>query len=105
MLKKQSAHRSMAVACGLSCTYVVAEEGQVLVSGSGEYGQLGLGDREDRLRMTPLAGDFAVRVVMVSSGQGHSALVDSDGELWMCGRGERGPVSYTHLTLPTILLV
>ena len=74
MLKKQSAHRSMAVACGLNCTYVVAEEGRVLVSGSGEHGQLGLGDMEDRLRMTPLAGDFAVRVVMVSSGGGHSAL-------------------------------
>ena len=92
MLKKQSAHRSMAVACGIHCTYVVAEEGQVLVSGSGwgEHGQLGLGDRENRLRMTSLAGDFAVSVVMVGAGGGHSALVDSDGELWMCGRGESG---------------
>ena len=65
MLKKESAHRSMAVACGFNCTFVLAEKGKVLASGSGEHGQLGLGDREDRLRMTPVAGDFAVRVVMV----------------------------------------
>ena len=90
MLKQESAHRSMAVACGFSCTYVVKEEGQVLVSGSGARGQLGLGDREHRLRMTPLAGDFTVRVVLVGAGGGHSALLDSDGELWMSGRGESG---------------
>ena len=80
----------MAVACGFNCTFVVAEEGQVLASGSGGHGQLGLGDREDRLRMTRLAGDFTVRVVMVSTGWGHSALLDSDGELWMSGRGDDG---------------
>ena len=89
--RKQSAHRSsMAVACGLNYTYVVTEEGQVLVSGSGARGQLGLGDREDRLRMTSLAGDFTVRVVMVGAGGDHSALLDSDGELWMSGRGLDG---------------
>ena len=80
----------MAVSCGLNCTFVVGEEGQVLVSGRGEHGQLGLGDTQDRLRMTRLAGDFTVRVVMVSAGGGHSALLDSDGELWMSGRGDRG---------------
>ena len=47
--------------------------------------KLGLGDRENRLRMTRLAGDFTTRVVMVSAGWGHSALLDSDGELWMSG--------------------
>ena len=40
--------------------------------------------------MTPLAGAFTVRVVMVSAGDGHSALLDSDGELWMCGLGDHG---------------
>ena len=40
VLKQESAHRSsMAVACGSFSTFVVAEEGQVLVSGGGEYGQ------------------------------------------------------------------
>ena len=81
---------SMAVSCGWNCTFVVGEEGQVLVCGCGENGQLGLGDTQDRLRMTRLAGDFTVRVVMVSTGCGHSALQDSDGELWMCGRGSYG---------------
>ena len=80
----------MAVSCGRNCTFVVGEEGQVLVSGWGERGQLGLGDTQDRLRMTRLAGDCPVRVVMVSAGWGHAALQDSDGELWMCGRGSYG---------------
>ena len=72
----------MAVSCGWHCTFVVGEEGQVLVSGRGDHGQLGLGDTQDRLRMTRVAGDFTVRVVMVSTGRGHAALQDSDGELW-----------------------
>ena len=40
--------------------------------------------------MTRLTGDFTVRVVMVSAGEGHSALLDSDRELWMSGHGEYG---------------
>ena len=80
----------MAVSCGWYCTFVMGDEGQVLVSGCGGRGRLGLGNTQDRLRMTRLAGDFTVRVVMVSTGFGHSALQDSDGELWMCGRGSYG---------------
>ena len=78
------------MSCGFLHTLAVAEEGHVLVSGCGARGQLGLGDTQERLRMTRLAGDFAVRVVMVSAGFGHSALQDSDGELWMSGRGDDG---------------
>ena len=55
-----------------------------------QYGQLALGDRQGRLRMTRLAGDFTVRVVMVSVGGAHSALLDSDGELWMSDCGNEG---------------
>ena len=84
------AHRSMAVACGFLHTLAVAEEGRVLAGGWGAHGQLALGDTQNRLRMTRLAGDFTVRVVMVSTGCGHSALQDSDGELWMCGCGSEG---------------
>ena len=90
VLKGGCAGYSMAVSCGSYCTFVVGEEGQVLVSGCGRHGQLGLGDTQDRLRMTRVAGDFTVRVVMVSTGWGHSALQDSDGELWMCGFGGNG---------------
>ena len=80
----------MAVSCGLLHTLAVAEEGQVLVSGWGARGRLALGDTQDRLRMTRLAGDFTVRVVMVDAGGGHSALLDSDGELWMSEQGADG---------------
>ena len=69
----------MAVACGSLHTLAVAEKGQVLATGCSAYGRLALGDTQDRLRMTRLAGDFIVRVVMVSAGGGHSALQDSDG--------------------------
>ena len=88
----------MAVSCGSYCTFAVAEEGKALVSGRGQHGQLGLGDTQDRLRMTRLAGDFTVRVVMVSAGGGHSALQDSDGELWMSGRGNAGQLGITALS-------
>ena len=53
----------MAVACGFLHTLAVAEEGRVLAGGWGAHGQLALGDTQNRLRMTRLAGDFTVRVV------------------------------------------
>ena len=84
------AQGDMAVACGHSHTLALADEGHVFVSGSGASGQLALGDREDRQGMVRVGGDFSVRVVMVSAGGGHSALQDSDGELWMSGWGAQG---------------
>ena len=53
----------MAVACACWHTLALAEEGQTFSCGCGEYGQLGLGDTQERLRMTRLAGDYTVRVV------------------------------------------
>ena len=49
----------MAVACGHSHTLALADEGHVVVSGSGASGQLALGDREDRQGMVRWAGTSA----------------------------------------------
>ena len=84
------ARRNMAVACGPFCTFVVAEAGQVLVSGAGGIDQFAHVYGEHRRGMSRLAGDFNARVLMVSAGWGHSALLDSDGELWMSGDGTEG---------------
>ena len=88
----------MAVSCGSHHTLALAEEGQTFSCGWGALGRLALGDRQSRLRMTRLAGDFTVRVVIVGAGGGHSALQDSDGELWMSGRRNAGQLGITALS-------
>ena len=84
------ARRNMAVACGPFCTFVVAEAGQVLVSGDGDIDQFADVYGEHRRGMMRLEGDFSARMVIVSAGWSHSALLDSDGELWMSGNGKHG---------------
>ena len=77
----------MAVSCGLHFTLAVSAIGKVLISGCNEHGQLG-GDQHASLMTswTPLAGDFDAHIVVASTGGAHSALLDSHGQLWMCGR-------------------
>ena len=77
-LRRLDAMRGMRVThavAGGAHSVCLTEDGLVWSWGACRHGQLGLGDTQDRLRMTRLAGDFIVRVVMVSAGGGHSCLL------------------------------
>ena len=82
----------MAVAAGVAHTVVVGEYGSVFASGYNSYGQLGLGDNENRLTLTRVAGlpPLSGPVRQVAAGGEHTGIVTDAGDLLMCGEGENG---------------
>jgi len=70
--------------------------------GSNSYGQLGHGDREDRLLpVTIPAETFGdVPVVSMDGGKCHTLVVTADGSLWGCGCDAFGQLGlHAHLTV------
>ena len=69
------------VACGEEHTVVATEGGGVYTFGSGEYGQLGHGDRENQVapRRVPAAGFNGERAVMVAAGDAHTVGLSEAG--------------------------
>ena len=80
------------VAAGKYHTVAVTAGGRLYTWGSGEHGQLGHGDFDDRLVPTLVgAGAFeGSAVVMAACGSFHTLVVTRDGALWACGQGEYG---------------
>ena len=81
------------VAAGYYRTGIVTEAGDLLMCGLGEYGQLGLGDEEDRTTPTLVARAMfdGEAVLMVACGGEHTAAVTEGGGVYTLGRGEDGP--------------
>ena len=77
-----------AVACGEDHTVVVCTDA-VYTFGSGEDGQLGLGDNEDRLIPSPVPGLSGQGVTAVACGSHHTAVV-SNGSLFTFGWNKHG---------------
>ena len=78
------------VACGYNYTIAVTEVGVVYTWGSGKYGTLGHGDTRDRPSPTAVKSLSEHRVVSASAGYGHSAMVNEEGKLFVCGQGGEG---------------
>jgi hypothetical protein len=80
----------LVVSCGLHFTAAVTDEGAVWSWGKGVAGQLGLGDRENRLEPTRIwrgaAGLGGSRVSLVACGFDHTLAVDRNGNVWSWGR-------------------
>ena len=80
------------VACGAFHTLVVTRAGGLFAFGNGEFGQLGLGDRNNRdvpVGVGPGRLGGAI-IVYAAAGAGQSGVVTSDGGVWTWGRGQCG---------------
>ena len=113
----------VAIAAGSRHSMVLTDKGEVLSFGNGRYGQLGHDDQAAQREPTPMLALHGTRVVAIAVGGWQSMVLTDegkvlsfgDGRLGQIGHGDREdqlmpkvieePVSYTHLTLPTILLV
>ena len=76
-------------AAGGKHSAAVDENGCLFVWGSGYYGQLGMGDTDERLDPTRVAG-LPAPVRQVAAGYSHTGIVTEAGDLLMCGWGEDG---------------
>jgi alpha-tubulin suppressor-like RCC1 family protein len=72
-----------AIAAGGFHSLALTESGEVYAWGWNEYGQLGLGDTEDRLTPTKVEG--LPRVKAVAAGYDHFLALTESGEVYACG--------------------
>ena len=66
----------------------LGQDGRVWVWGGNGYGQLGTGDRTDRL--TPVQHPTMSQVIAVAAGFGHSLALKEDGSVWAWGMNSYG---------------
>jgi len=85
------------VSAGWRHTVAVTIEGALWVWGDGEYGQLGLGDKANRLAPMLVGAQVAFggsEVVTVSCGSFHTLAVTKDGALHTFGKGAHGALGH-----------
>ena len=69
---------------------VLSTEGKLYAAGKNDYGQLGLGDRLSRYRLTPVLGEGASGVVDVKSDSFYFTILKNNGSLYSCGLNDYG---------------
>ena len=78
-------------AAGSVHTTFVTADGSVFAFGHNHYGQLGVGDEENRLVPTLLRGDLENKsVLQVAAGAMHTIFVTADGLVFSCGSNSKG---------------
>ena len=84
------------VAAGGTHTGIVTDAGDLLMCGDGGYGQLGLGNEDDRT--TPTLVERALldgeAVLMVACGVAHTAVATEGGGVYTFGRGFHGQLGH-----------
>ena len=79
------------VAAGVCHTMCVTEDGSAFAFGLNHRGQLGMGDREDRLvpTLALLSGELDNKsVLQVAAGGAHTMFVTADGLVFACGNND-----------------
>ncbi|XP_047338143.1 ultraviolet-B receptor UVR8-like [Impatiens glandulifera] len=82
------------VAAGAEHTAAVTEEGELYGWGWGRYGNLGLGDRTDRLIPEKVANVNEEKMVIVACGWRHTISVSSSGALYTYGWSKYGQLGH-----------
>ncbi|KAL2912167.1 hypothetical protein HK105_208369 [Polyrhizophydium stewartii] len=78
-----------AVACGFS-TFILGANRGVLACGKNGYGELGLGDSDQRVHLVPIPAFKNTRIIAVAGGLHHTLFLDSSGRVWGAGRNTYG---------------
>ena len=99
--------RVVMVSCGFSHTMAVTAAGHAWTCGYNAGGQLGVGDKTNRLGFTQVdAGQLGgARIVMAACGLYHS-VVSAEGRVWTFGQGQNGRLGLNdeqERLVPTLL--
>ncbi|XP_058186611.1 ultraviolet-B receptor UVR8 isoform X3 [Rhododendron vialii] len=82
------------VAAGAEHTAAVTDDGELYGWGWGRYGNLGLGDKNDRLVPQKVSSVEAEKMVMVACGWRHTISVSSSGGLYTYGWSKYGQLGH-----------
>ncbi|PSS26592.1 Ultraviolet-B receptor like [Actinidia chinensis var. chinensis] len=82
------------VAAGAEHTAAITEDGELYGWGWGRYGNLGLGDRKDRLVPEKVSSIEAEKMVLVACGWRHTISVSSSGGLYTYGWSKYGQLGH-----------
>lgn len=82
--------RVTSVDCRGEHIVAVTDLGLTYSWGANAEGQLGHGDRKDRLRPEKIESLTTSRIKMAVTGAAHSLFLDTNGTVWGCGQGEDG---------------
>ncbi|EPS71760.1 hypothetical protein M569_02995, partial [Genlisea aurea] len=82
------------VAAGAEHTAAVTEDGELYGWGWGRYGNLGLGDRNDRLIPEKVTASAGKKMVLVACGWRHTISVSSSGSLYTYGWSKYGQLGH-----------
>ena len=78
---------------------IITNDSDLWSCGYNEYGQLCLGDQEDRLK--PQKASFS-NISKISAGFYHSMFQNNNGEIFSCGYNEEGQCGLGHFDSPQI---
>ena len=73
------------VVLGEDSSFIITEDGELYGTGDNYYGQLGVGDYDDRYVFTPVTIPDAKKVTQVVTGYYHSLIITEDGALYGTG--------------------
>jgi alpha-tubulin suppressor-like RCC1 family protein len=82
------------IACGGDYTFILKNDGSLWACGYNYYGQLGLGDADNRLSFNQVTDD----VKQVACGYDHTVIIKNDGSLWTCGDNNQGQLGLNSTT-------
>lgn len=82
------------VACGKEHGVLLTEEGSVLTWGGGSRGQLGTGDLESSETLYEVEALSGLRVVAISAGGWHTAVITDEGDLYTWGWNKQGQLGF-----------
>jgi alpha-tubulin suppressor-like RCC1 family protein len=98
----------IAISAGGSHSLICNSHGQVFSFGDNHYGQLGLGDRNNRSIPTLITHYGSEKIIAISAGRAHSLLLNSHGQVFSFGHhrdGQLGHEMIINSTLPKPILI
>ena len=86
------------ICCGTYHVCIVKKDGSLWSCGNNKYGQLGLGDDNNRTMFNQVTTNINNDVKQIACGQYHTLLLKNDGSLWACGLNDYGQLGLGSTT-------
>ena len=86
--------RPRQIACGGFHTAVITDDGKIYTFGGGEHGQLGHGDKVNKLKPTLVQSLENTFISQITCGWSHSVALTKNGKVYTWGNGDHGKLGH-----------